>query len=388
MKVNFYLTKSKTQFKPVKLFISLQGRTEVNTKVKVLASDWDLKKQRIKSKVIGSGEINQILDNLELKAWIVFKELSEKGFPNYKDIVSALLYKEDKKTVIEWFNEFINESKTRISSVTGNLIAPSTIVKYEICKVHLMEFEKKTKYPLTVENINENFYEKFRRYILEKGNCSNSFYDMIKYVKSFCKWLQRKEKTLSNDFRFFERHEKYADAKPLKERELNKLYNSVLIGYKEKARLIFLFLCSTGMRISDYNKLKELHIDGEFIIFNSQKTNSKCFIPFFDDLFFKPVQILAEMKEKFGEYPVISGQKLNTYLKEVFLDLSLTRIIPTSKTGRKTFATLKLLHGVPAEIIMKSTGHKTRSSFDAYVGIDTTDILKQYKDKAVNLKVG
>jgi hypothetical protein len=46
------------------------------------------------------------------------------------------------------------------------------------------------------------------------------------------------------------------------------------------------------------------------------------------------------------------------------------------------------LDGVPAEVIMKSTGHKTRAAFDAYVGINTDDILKAYRDKAVNFKVG
>jgi hypothetical protein len=93
------------------------------------------------------------------------------------------------------------------------------------------------------------------------------------------------------------------------------------------------------------------------------------------------------MKKKFGDIPRIEGQKLSDYIGAVAFVAGITRIVPTSKTGRKTFATLKLLQEVAPEIIMKLTGNKTQASFDAYVGIDTSDILKAYKDKAVNLKV-
>jgi hypothetical protein len=382
MKINFYLTKSKTDLKPVKMFISLHGRAEVHTKQYVKESDWDSKKQRVKTKIITARMINDILDSLELRTRDIFKEQSEKGFPTAKDIVFELTFKpEESKSILNWYDDFIEESKSRVSKITGGKLSKGTIIKYEVTKKHLSEFEKKSKYKLTIQSINEEFYSKFRTYMFKTVGV-NYFSDLIKNLKTFFKWLQKREKTLSNDFREFERHQTYSDAEPLKEHELKTLYEARLIGYKEKARLTFLFLCSTGMRISDFNRLSKDWIQNGFLIFKCQKTNVKCYVPFFDDLYFKPVELF----DKVISHP-ISGQKLNDAIKEVFNELELTRIIPTSKTGRKTFATLKLLHGVSPEIIMKSTGHKSRSSFDAYVGIDTSDILKHYKDKSV-LKIG
>jgi integrase len=385
MKINFYLTKSKSDLKPVKMFISLEGRSEVHTKQYVLEKDWNEKKQKVKDKVIGADQVNSILDSLKLRAKDIFEELAKSEFPNSKDIAKRLIQKkETAKPLLESLDEWTEESKSRISKVKNQVLSEGTLKRYKVLKGHLEEFEKINKVTLESKDIDSNFYAKFRHYMLiHKKNSVNTFSDQIKNIKTFCKWLQKKDPKVSNDFRDFEKPQSYSDAEPLKENELAELYKASFVGYKEKARLVFLFLCSTGMRISDFNRLNREWIQNDFLVFKAQKTNVKCYIPFFDDLLFKPIELFEKV---IGQ--TISGNKLNDHIKEVFLELELTRIIPTSKTGRKTFATLKLLHGVSPEIIMKSTGHKSRSSFDAYVGIDTSDILKHYKDKSVNLKIG
>jgi integrase len=297
----------------------------------------------------------------------------------------------EEKPFWDYYDQWVNESKNRISEITGKRIAHGTIKRYTTTKSILQAFELKARYILSAESINDSFYSRFRDYIIgSKKQSVNTFSDHIKQVKAFCKWLQKKEPSLSNDFRDFKKPFSYADAEPLKETELLKLYDYKAVGYKDKAKLIFLFLCSTGVRISDYNKLEEKNFMKDHIFFKAQKTNAPCYVPFYDDLYFRPEALKNELIEKFGSLPRISGQKLNEHIKEIFKDdeVKITRIIPTSKTGRKTFATLKLLQQVPPEVIMKSTGHKERASFDAYVGIDTADMIKQYKDKAIKMKIG
>jgi integrase len=294
-----------------------------------------------------------------------------------------------KKGFFEYFDEWIEESKHRISDITFKPLAKGTILRYKSAKNVLEKFETKYRYSLNLDSINDDFYAKFRKYILSDLKHSvNTFADNVKQLKTFCKWYQKKEPGLSNHFRDFAKPFSYADAEPLKEEELLALYDKTFEEPTlEKARLILLFLCSTGMRISDYNEFNpEVNIKDEAIVIRTVKTNKYCYIPYYDDLYFRPIAVLKELQEKFKNIK-ISGQKLNEYIKNVGNGIELKRIIITTKTGRKTFATLKLLSGVPAEVIMKSTGHKTRPSFDAYVGIDHSDIIKQNKDKARDMRV-
>lgn len=341
-----------------------------------------------------SSKTNLILSRITERLEDLEFQCKRKGITITKELIVEAIQKKEEvifsdKTFYEYWDEWMEESKTRVSEVTKKKLAKKTLIKYGVSKKRLQDFERVMKYPISFTSINDTFYTKVRTYML--GRCNqkiNTFGEFIKNVKVFCKWVQKKEPSLSNHFREFKVPFENTDSEPLKPEELLKFYDREFVGHKEKARLIFLFLCCSGMRISDYNTLQDLNISGEMITHVSQKTNQKFYIPFFDDLYFRPVYVVEQMKTKFEKFPKISGQKLNDYIEVIANELGVTRIKPTSKTGRRTFATIKLLSGVRSELIMKSTGHRTRKSFDTYVGIDTADILKEYKDKAVNLKVG
>nr|WP_083891951.1 tyrosine-type recombinase/integrase [Echinicola vietnamensis] len=42
----------------------------------------------------------------------------------------------------------------------------------------------------------------------------------------------------------------------------------------------------------------------------------------------------------------------------------------SAHTGRKTFVTLSLAKGIPAEVVMKITGHSDYKSFKRYIEVD------------------
>ena len=87
--------------------------------------------------------------------------------------------------------------------------------------------------------------------------------------------------------------------------------------------------------------------------------------------------------------PMISNQKFNKYLKELCKLAEIndpieiirykgatkqSTIYPkyeviSAHTGRKTFATLSLEKGIPAETVMKITGHADYKSFQRYVKV-------------------
>jgi integrase len=355
----------------------------------------------IKSTKKFSSRVNVLLNNIRAKLEDLEYNYSLQEKKIYrKDIEACLPPKkgvqevskiEGKSVFFCHWDNWVEESRTRASEVTGKVIAPSTILIYKSIKNRLEKFEEVAKYEITSGSINKEFYTRLRKYVI--GDCGLSittFSNYIKNIKVFCQYLQEKDPGLNNDFRKFKRQFIYSEAKPLYKSELLLLYNVChLEPHIEKARLILLFLCSTAMRISDYNSFKENEIIGQMIVHTSKKTNAQFYVPFYDDIYFRPMEILADLKSRFGRKPKVSGlNRFNKYIAIASELAGITRIIPTSKTGRKSYATLKLLDGVPAEVIMKSTGHKTRAAFDAYVGINTDDILKAYRDKAVNFKVG
>jgi hypothetical protein len=297
-----------------------------------------------------------------------------------------------KKNFMEYFEAWIDHCKDEISSVTNEKLSSRTITIYKTTKSILKDFQDKTMYVINFKNFNNDFYERFRKYILservnentgDKGCGIGTFSNHIKNLKKFAKWLQRYE-NISNDFRDWKKKYNRLDAEPLKEEELLMFYNARgKTKRTEKARLVILALCSTSMRISDYNRLDlDKHLFNGLIQYNfgSQKTRVSYHIPYFDDLYFRPVYCFKELK-KVGMN--ISGQKLNKALEDLCEELEFTRIKVTSKTGRKTWATINLKQGKNPEVVMYAGGWQSRKSFDHYVGIDTRDVLKEFKDKAV-----
>jgi hypothetical protein len=344
--------------------------------------------------------LEELPEELLTEQYIIqeFKKFKKGGKPEKE--------KKGEKGFFDFWEEWMKECEDEVSEVTNLKLTESTIGIYRCTMNVLKDFQTDALYRLSALTLNEAFYKRFRKYILseresdkngpdgkkKKGLSVATLSNHLKQIKKFCKWYQKKDPRLNNDWREFKRGKsKTGNAEPLKADDLLKWYDTPgKTERTEKARLVLLTLVSTSMRISDYKKLDpEIHlIDGLIQYrFQSQKTTVQYLIPYFDDMYFRPVWCLQTLKEKYGALPKISGQKLNDSIELYLKEIEFTRIKVTSKTGRKTFATLKLLSGLNPEIIMKAGGWKSREAFDAYVGIDTHDIKKEHKDKAQYLKV-
>jgi len=141
-------------------------------------------------------------------------------------------------------------------------------------------------------------------------------------------------------------------------------------------RDIFVFACYTGLSYSDISKLSSKHIqsrdDGNlWIVINRTKTNSKCMIPLFQNV----VKILKRYEDypkvllKGRVLPVLSNQKLNSYLKEI-ADISSIKKNLSMHIARHTFATtVTLSNGVPIETVSKLLGHRDLKVTQVYAKI-------------------
>ena len=176
------------------------------------------------------------------------------------------------------------------------------------------------------------------------------------------------------------------DAIYLNENELTKIYNVDFSNEKryERVRDLFLIASFTGLRFSDFSKLRPDSIiqhEGKTMLqIHTQKTAQTVYIPI------RP--IVLELIQKYKDLKVtMSNQKFNEYIKEVVKKAEIKELITvetiqgnlkasetfekwqlvTTHTARRSFSTNAYLAEVPTISIMKITGHKTEQAFLKYI---------------------
>jgi integrase len=183
----------------------------------------------------------------------------------------------------------------------------------------------------------------------------------------------------------------------LNEKELETIFKLDLQDFPmlDNARDLFLIGCWTGLRYSDFSRLKLENIDGEYIKIETKKTGETVII------WMHPV-IMKILKKHNGEMPhTISLQKLNTYIKEFCklipmfdTDIEIIKTIGgektkqtfkkyekiTTHTARRSFASNMYHRKMKTYDIMKITGHNTERTFLNYVKITPKEHAEKMKD--------
>jgi integrase len=426
MKSNFYIErKHKSEFYQIIQYITdpvFKPKVKSYTGERIHPDFWK-DNQRGKGKMYSG--LNDYLESLVLKADSIRLKLKSEGRFTREEFQKE--FKPEKRTkdgLYDYFDEWIIHCENSDSESTDKERTKRTIQIYGVLKTILFDYSKSRSSTLTFQSFDKDFYRDFRKYCTEerenqntkeKGVSKNTYSGYIKVLKQFLGWLSENKNGVSQDFRKYKVKFTKSEDKPFKDFELEWLYDQDIYKYSyvkkviqstnkngkhlnhkynirskleslERARLVILLLCCTGKRVSDYIKMERTEIDGEIIKFLTRKTEEVCYVPYFDDLYFRPRYIVEEMNKKFGGLPKVSDQKLREAIVELCTMTGFKRFKVNTKTGRKTFATIKLLKGVPKSIIMKSTGHKSEKSFDSYVEIDQFDVIKENRDNATYMK--
>lgn len=163
----------------------------------------------------------------------------------------------------------------------------------------------------------------------------------------------------------------------LTEDELNRIIEEkFFMPRMSQVRDIFIFCCYTGLAYADVKKLTTdeitTGIDGEkWIWTRRQKTESATRIP----LLPPALKIIDRHKDDLHclnqgrVLPVLSNQKMNTYLKEIADACDIKKKM-TFQTARHTFATtVTLTNGVPIETVGKMLGHRNLKTTQHYAKI-------------------
>lgn len=367
-------------------------RIEIATGYRIDASKWDSNLQQVKrgctNKLKQSAtEINADLQRYGSEMQKIFKEFEIKELipipEQIKDIFNSRLRNEEQPEGIcfmQAFDEFVSERGVQ------NSWTHSTYEKFAAVKNHLLEFNPSVSFEL-FDEVGLNKYVLFLR---DKRKMRNSTIEnQLSFLKWFLRWSFGKGYTTLTAYETFKPKLKSTQKKVifLTWDELTRLRECEIPESKQylgRVRDVFLFCCFTGLRYSDVFNLRKSDIKEDHIEITTVKTADSLII----ELNKHSRSILEKYEnvvfEKDKALPVISNQRMNDYLKELAEMAGIDEVTPkyallSTHAGRRTFICNALSLGIPANVVMKWTGHSDYKAMKPYI-----DIADDIKANAMN----
>jgi integrase len=271
------------------------------------------------------------------------------------------------------------EHVERLRKLIGKDNSYTTYQKFNTCKGHFQAFLK-AKYKvsdMSVKQLNPQMVDDFSVFLRVDLNIAHNtsikFMQNFKRITALCMrngWIVR------DPFTGIKLSLKEVDRPYLNEEELRRViaYHSP-IDRLNRVRDFFLFACFTGLAYADVKKLKrsEIETDGAnyWIRTRRQKTGGRSNIPLLEVpmAIIRRYAALEETHDSDTIVPIISNQKMNSYLKEIADSCGISKQL-TFHVARHTFATtVTLTNGVPIETVSKMLGHKDLRSTQHYARI-------------------
>ena len=380
---------------PISMRIGVnRQRINIVTKIHVKASEWSVGEGRLKPKTRDAQKMNDLLDGFRIKAFDCQRELMNEGKQITLENIKAKWFGtslERKVMLMEVFKHHNEQMKALVKKE----FSPLTLERYETSFRHTQEFMKwKFKVnDIDVKQMKYEFIADYEFWLKSVRNCDHN--TSMKYLSNFKKivhicikngWLTR------DPFVGFKLAKREVERPFLVEEELTRIINKDFVMPRlRQVRDIFIFCCYTGLAYADVEKLTRqeitIGIDGEKWIWTSrQKTDSATRVP----LLPPALEILDRYKDdpqcvnKRRLLPVLSNQKMNTYLKEIADACEITKKM-TFHTARHTFATtVTLTNGVPIETVSKMLGHrnlKTTQHYAKILDLKVSEDMKALRSK-------
>lgn len=402
-----FILRDKNSTKPTAIQCHIRferHRIVLATGEKIRVGEWDFEKQRAinSKKYPHNTDLNLWLDKLHNDITLVFREINfEKKALSKEQIIRRInqkLYNKSSNKIpplFEFIEQYIQEShKTK---------SKATVQTYITTFKHLQSYSKLNSLELDYSDINLSFYNNFLAYLTHDASLSkNTVGKHIQVFKTFMNEATERGFNKQLDFRArkFKRLAEPVESIYLNEEELNAIWKLDLSEQPglERVRDLFIIGCWSGLRYSDFIRIKPENIIKEngssYIQILTQKTSQVVVIPL------KPIvkEILAKY-DGFIPKP-LSNQKMNKYLKVIGEMAGINQMIQIERTKggvkatelipkyelirthtcRKSFATNAFRAGLPTLSIMKITGHKSEAIFYRYVRISEMENAEKLND--------
>lgn len=433
--VNFYLENrtNKKQEAVIRVSIAIRGaRLVTSTGYNIKPADWNAERHEVKPRKenwkkqttydinTALGNIRRHFDTYEKDHGEVTEEDLRREFKTFmgraevKEEASADTEKPKEPTFFERFDQFIKEESI------NNMWVPSTKRALNVIKGHIEAWNPETSFDMLTESVLSQ-YINYHRTDLDQREVTVQ--KQWRYFKWFLDWATRKGYNSNMAYQRFRPKFKTTDKTIvfLDWDELMRLYKFKVpktgkkvklttydgIEYEktvglssalDRVRDMFCFCCFTSLRYSDMRNLKRSDIVDGVINLTTVKTHDKIAIELND--YSKAILDKYEGMVFPGgtALPVISNQKMNDYLKELAelagLNAPVTQIyykngerieetkpkysVIGTHAGRRTFICNALSMGIPADIVIKWTGHSDYAAMKPYI-----DIAQSEKSKAM-----
>ena len=404
--VKFYVRTSKKQDskKPISIRIRFSegGKFDTHAKsgLEVIPEKFDSKKQRTTDSADDSTKDNDYLHNLEKHIRAEYKKL--KDIPTTEWLVLVVdkfrfpeKYQEKKITLFDFIQTFIDEAPERIIE-TGRTVSLRTIQDYKKTRDELQDYSDFKKIDLDFSDIDKDFYKSFVKYLTVTRNLSkNTVGKKIKVLKIFLNAASPKHIS-KGKFDGFTTLTEDSQSIYLSEEELQNFYDIDLSNNPKLDRVRDMFIVGawTGLRYSDWDKVRSENIEDDFLTIFTDKTGDEITIPIHPN-------VKAILKKYNGMLPTpISNQKYNEYLTDVSelaeiqgtiakqitkggkkkTNITQRYKLVTTHTARRSFATNMYKMGVPSITIMAITGHKKESTFLKYIKVTKKEHAKKMRE--------
>lgn len=361
-------------------------KVDVSVGASVDPAAWDRRRQRVKADSREAAELNLRLSAIEqaVSAFFARVDLVERRHPS-RDEVSAMLREAAGRT-----NTAKADTRSIASAMAAYMAAESvswadgTLKKYRSLLRHIQSWREDA----AVDDLDTAGVESFTRHLLRGGVCNATATKYVKALLAFLRWAHR-----CGIYRGTAHEE---DRMRLKDggngpvyltiAELRRMEDLELDGTAAQVRDVFVFCCYTGLRFSDAAKLRHEDDFGDHISVVTMKTADRIDI----ELNTHARAILDRWRDLPGTaLPAISNQKSNEYLKAIARRCGITApvrrvrwsgaerteevaekcLLVCTHTARRTFVVTALTIGIPAEVIMRWTGHADWKSLRPYVAI-------------------
>lgn len=368
-----------------------------STGEKIKPKFWNPKNQRVRDSKLNKDneKINDWLDSLEKHIKDIYRELVNNGDVVTPQKLRKMLDNRTGKTKQKEYYNLLDYSSRLVKQLKNS--KNSTWKSVQTTSNFLKEFSKDVK-SIDYEDIDLEFYRDFTDYLKKQNFTKNYISRMIGNLKrimndaSDCGFNQNMAYRSTK----FKRESEEVYNIYLSIEELEKMHKHDFSNNLKYDRVCDSFLIGafTGLRFSDFSRLKKVNIKGgEFVIQDMRKEAGRVIVPMH--------WIVKEILNKYdGQLPKpISNQKMNEYLKKIGEKAKIneevikTRTeggVKTSKTykkyelitthtARRSMATNMYLAKVPIYSIMTLTGHKSITQFLKYIKITEEEIAQSLK---------
>lgn len=369
--INFRSKKSGKQNAFIYCRIRLNGvdATDFSTHIPV-DHTWTQENQMFNSK--SQQESNQRLADITDDIRILFKELKRNGEVSAHDLRNAYVKRACRRTLLQAYGEHLDQVKKNLG--TKGFSKGTRKAHTSLDGVMRAYIESKQMKDIELSQLRPAFASKFVTWMrTERRYTQNYIVRNLNHLKGIIENEKREGYLNTNPFEnLIEPKHAPGPITFLTEKEIKLITdNPLLSGHLERVADAFLLQCFTGLAYCDLKRFEPnrhiTQLKGRYVIqYCRQKGDAFFTIPVLP-------QTWLLLTKYNGQIPVVSNQKMNSYLKVIAKTVGIQKRL-TTHVGRKTAGTYLLNNDVPLEVVSKILGHasvKTTEKIYAFLLQDT-----------------